>query len=205
MDLPSVEGFETIRSSLKYASMALMQVSGAQSPASYNSSSKSPGNALGVLDGKGAHEMATSSQFSLVNMGGAVVLATVAVASCAAPHSLQQVKTSNPSVTYEYRGDQELFQAQQNAVTFCDQYQAAPRPARFTIFKCDPNLPAAAPPQQALGPNLNYSYRTDQELLDASRSAETYCMNNGSRQVVSSIATNADGSRTVMFQCTPRA
>jgi hypothetical protein len=44
--------------------MALMQVSGAQSPPGYNSSSKSPGNALGMLDGKGAHEMATSSQFS---------------------------------------------------------------------------------------------------------------------------------------------
>jgi hypothetical protein len=59
-------------------------------------------------------------------------LATVAVASCAPSHSLQQVKTSNPSVTYEYRGDQELLQAQQNAVTFCNQYGSAPRPARFT-------------------------------------------------------------------------
>jgi hypothetical protein len=64
MDLPSVEGFGTIRSTPKYAWMALMQVSGAQSPPGYNSSSKSPGNALGMLDGKGAHEMATSSQFS---------------------------------------------------------------------------------------------------------------------------------------------
>jgi hypothetical protein len=53
-----------------------------------------------------------------------------AVASCAPSHSLQQVKTSNPSVTYEYRGDQELLQAQQNAVTFCNQYGSAPRPAR---------------------------------------------------------------------------
>jgi hypothetical protein len=29
-------------------------------------------------------------------------------------------------------------------------------------------------------------------------------MNNGSQQVVSNIGTNADGSRTVMFRCTPR-
>jgi hypothetical protein len=152
------------------------------------------------------------SQFLSVNMRGAVVLATVAVASCAPSHSLQQVKASNPSVTYEYRGDQELLQAQQNAVTFCNQYQAAPRPARFTsgpndgsdhvVFECDPSLPAAAPPQQALGSNLTYSYRTDQELLDATRSAQTYCMNNGSQQVVSNIGTTADGSRTVTFQCT---
>ena len=158
--------------------------------------------------------MAISSQLLLVNMRAAVVLATVAVASCAPSHSLQQVKTSNPSVTYEYRGDQELLQAQQNAVTFCNQYQSAPRPARFTgdasgggnnvVFECDPNLPAAVSLQQASGPNLTYSYRTDQELLDASRSAQTYCMVNGSQVAVSNISTNTDGSRTVMFQCTPR-
>ena len=158
--------------------------------------------------------MAMSSQVSLGNMRAAVVVATVVVASCAPSHSLQQVKASNPSVTYEYRGDQELLQAQQNAVTFCNQYQAVPRPARFTsgpndgrnhvVFECDPSLPTAAPPQQAAGANLTYSYRTDQELLDASRSAQTYCMNNGSQQVVSNIGTNADGSRTVMFQCSPR-
>jgi hypothetical protein len=146
-------------------------------------------------------------------MPAAVVLATVAIASCAPSHSLQQVKTSNPSVTYEYRGDQELLQAQQNAVTFCNQYQSAPRPARFTsgpndgsnnvVFECDPNLPTAAPPVQAAGPNLTYSYRTDQELLDASRSAQTYCMVNGSQVAISNIGTNQDGSRTVMFQCTP--
>jgi hypothetical protein len=156
--------------------------------------------------------MAMTSQLLSVNMRAALVLTTVAVAACAPSHSLQQVKTSNPSVTYEYRGDQELLHAQQNAVTFCNQYQAAPRPARFTsgpndgsdhvVFECDPSLPAAAPPQQALGSNLTYSYRTDQELLDASRSAQTYCMNNGSQQVVSNIGTTADGSRTVTFQCT---
>jgi hypothetical protein len=145
-------------------------------------------------------------------MRAAVVLATVAVASCAPSHSLEQVKASNPSVTYEYLGDQELLQAQQNAVTFCNQYQSAPRPARFTsgpnggsnnvIFECDPNLPAAAPPQRASGSNLDYTYRTDQELLDATRSAQTYCMNNGSQQAVSNIRTNTDGSSTVIFQCT---
>ena len=158
--------------------------------------------------------MAISSRFLLAHMPVAVVLATVAIASCAPSHSLQQVKTSNPSVTYEYRGDQELLQAQQNAVTFCNQYQSAPRPARFTsgpndgsnnvVFECDPNLPTAAPPQQASGPNLTYSYRTDQDLLDASWSAQTYCMNNGSQRAVSDIRTNTDGSRTVTFQCTPR-
>ncbi len=157
--------------------------------------------------------MARSSRLSLIKMRAAVVLATVAVAACTtSSHSLQQVKASNPSVTYEYRGDQELLQAQQNAVTFCNQYQSAPRPARFTTgsngeannvaFECDPSLRTAAPRQQAFDPNLTYSYRTDQELLDASWNAQTYCMNNGSQRAVSNIRTNTDGSRTVAFQCT---
>jgi len=158
--------------------------------------------------------MVISSRFLLGDMRAAVVLATVAVASCVPSHSLQQVKTSNPSVTYEYRGDQELLQAQQNAVTFCNQYGSAPQPARFTsgsngqsnnvVFECDPNVRTAAPAQQAFDPNLTYSYRTDQELLDASWNAQTYCMNNGSQQAVSNIRTNTDGSRTVTFQCTRR-
>ena len=157
--------------------------------------------------------MAMSSQVLSVSMRAAVVLATVAVASCVPSHSLQQVETTNPSVTYEYRGDQELLQAQRNAVAFCNQYQSAPRPARFTsgpsgggdhvVFECDPNLPAALSPQQASGANLTYNYRTDQELLDASRSAQTYCMVNGAQVAVSNISTHTDGSRTVMFQCTP--
>ena len=156
--------------------------------------------------------MTRSSQLSTVSIRAAVVLASLAVASCAPPHSLQQVKTSNPTVTYEYRGDQELLQAQQSAVTFCGQYDAAPRPARITsgpdgasnnvLFECGPSLPTAALPRQTSDPDLSYNYRTDQELLDASQSAQTYCMNNGSQRSVSNIATNPDGSRTVMFQCT---
>ncbi len=150
-------------------------------------------------------------------MGGAraqaAVLAGVAVASsCVASHSLQQVRTSNPSVTYAYSGDQELLQAEQNAVTFCSQYNSTPQPARITtnpnggsnnvVFECGPNLPAGTLPQQTLSPNLTYTYRTDQELLEASRTAEAYCASNGSQRVVSNITANTDGSKTVIFQCT---
>ena len=160
--------------------------------------------------------MTISYQFLLVDMRAAVALAAVAVASCtsssSSPHSLRQVEASNPSVTYEYVGDEELLQAQQNAVVFCNQYHSAPRPARIAsssrggsnnvIFECDPNLPAAVPPQEAAGADLTYSYRTDQELLDASRSAQAYCVENGWQQAVPNIRTNTDGSRVVLFQCT---
>jgi hypothetical protein len=125
--------------------------------------------------------------------------------------SPQQVQASNPSVTYKYRNDQELVQANQNATTFCGGYQSVPRTARFAndpdgsrvvVFECVQAPPAAPPPQ--FNPNLTYSYRSDQELLDASRNAQIYCMNNGSSQVISNISTNANGTRTVTFQCSPR-
>ena len=68
------------------------------------------------------------------------------------------------------------------------------------IFECDPNLPTTAPPE-VLGSDLAYTYQSDQELLEASRNAHTYCIDNGWQQAVPNIRTNSDGSRTVVFQC----
>jgi hypothetical protein len=151
-------------------------------------------------------------QLSLVDRRAAVALATVAIASCtsSSSHELQQVEASNPSVTYEYLGDEELLQAQQNAVVFCSQYESTARPARITsgadgrsntvIFECDPNLPTTAPPE-VRGSDLAYNYQSDQELLQASRNAHTYCTDNGWQQAVPTVRTNTDGSRTVVFHC----
>jgi hypothetical protein len=152
-----------------------------------------------------------SHQFSLADRRVCLLLATMAVASCASgsSHSLQQVEASNPSVTYEYAGDDELLEAQQNAAVFCRQYGSTPRPARITssdggtnnvIFECDPNLPATAPPE-VTGSDLAYNYRNDQELLAAWRNAQTYCADSGRQQAVPNIRTNSDGSKTVVFQC----
>jgi hypothetical protein len=148
-----------------------------------------------------------------VNFRAATVLAGLMVASCAPPYSApQQVQASNPSVTYKYHNDQELLEVNQSAATFCNQYRAVPRPASFAtgqdgskvvVFECvQTTMPMASPPQ--FNPNLTYNYRTDQELLDASRNAQIYCTNNGSQQVISNIVTNTNGTRTVTFQCSPR-
>jgi hypothetical protein len=156
--------------------------------------------------------MALSYRIFLFDRRAAVALAAVAVASCTSSQSesLQQVRASNPSVTYEYGGDEELLQAQQEAVAFCSQYQAAARPARITsgsnagsntvVFECDPNLPTTAPPEVS-GSDIAYYYRSDQELLEVSRNAHTYCTDNGWQQAVPSIRTNTDGSKIVVFQC----
>jgi hypothetical protein len=120
----------------------------------------------------------------------------------------QQLRASNPSVTYKYRGDQELIQANRNAITFCNQYRSVAQTAniaegsdgnRTVVFECVSMVPAFAP--QQYNPNLAYNYRTDQELLDASRNAEIYCVNNGSQRTMSNVITNANGTRTVSFQC----
>lgn len=153
--------------------------------------------------------IANSSHFHKMSLL-ATVLAGLMMASCEElqQSSPEQVDTSRPTVTYKYQSDEELIQANERAAAFCNQYNFAPRAESFSddpdgskvvVFECVPSsMPAPQPP---VNPNLVYSYRTDQELLNASRSAQIYCTSIGSQQAISNIVTNADGSRTVTFEC----
>jgi len=139
-------------------------------------------------------------------------------ASCAPAPSMtpQQVQSSTPSVSYRYSADQELVQANQSAASYCNQYQATPRTKTFStemdgskivVFECvrvATVSPPPPPPPPPYNPNLVYSVRSDQELIDASRNAQNYCLSNGAQQVSSTISTNPNGVRTVTFQCLPR-
>jgi hypothetical protein len=147
--------------------------------------------------------------FRRVNVWTVALLAAGAVASCGpVPSSQQPVQASNPSVTYNYRTDEELLQANRNATVYCSQYQTAPRTANIAnnpdgskavVFECvRTTLPAPPPPAP---PSLSYTYRTDQELVQASQTAGAYCAKYGSQPMTSIMATNPDGSRTVTFQC----
>jgi hypothetical protein len=154
-----------------------------------------------------------SHRFLKANVRMAAVMAGLAVASCTPQYAApQQVEASNPTVTYKYRSDAELVQANQNAAIFCNRYQSVPRSTRFSndpdgssvvVFECVQQAPPAAVTQAPVNPSLTYNYKTDEELLRASRAAQVYCMNNGSRQVISNIATNANGTKTIFFQCSP--
>jgi len=139
------------------------------------------------------------------------LLAAASLAACTQlPSSPQPVQASNPTVTYNYRTDQDLLGASQNAATYCGQYQSTPRTSTLTsnadgsrtvIFECVRTaLPAPAP----VNPNLSYTYRTDQELVQASQTASTYCQRYGSQPMTSSMVGNSDGSRTATFQCGSR-
>lgn len=151
-----------------------------------------------------------SCRFLKVAVRTAGALAGLLAAACVPQYSApQQVAANNPSVTYKYRGDQELFQANQQATMFCNQYQATPRAAGFTndpdgskvvIFECTQTTMQMAPSQQ-YSSNLSYSYGSDAELLQASRNAQSYCMNSGQQPVVSNIATGRNGTSTVSFRC----
>ena len=146
-----------------------------------------------------------------VNVSAVALLAAGALASCASlPSSQQPVQSSNPSVTYNYRTDQELLQANQNATTYCSPYQTTPRTSSITTnadgskavhFECvRTTLPAPAPTP----PTQSYTYRTDQELVQASQTASASCLKSSSQPMTSSIVTNSDGTKTATFQCGPR-
>ncbi len=164
-------------------------------------------------------------RFHYRTIAAGIAAATVAsiLASCApANRAPETIAARNPSVTYKYRGDQELLRANQQAAAFCNQYATVPRTINLinnpdgtnTVnFECVKGAPAtmaspASPvPMAAPGvvnPGLSYTYRSESELLDASRRADNYCMQYGQRMVsTSSIVSNVDGSRTATFQCGP--
>jgi hypothetical protein len=143
-------------------------------------------------------------------MGTTIALAALVSASCALPGSSpKQVDSTNPSVTYKYSNDDQLIEANQRAITYCNQFESFPRTQSFgqdadgksvVIFECVSSSLAAAsssPPNS----DLRYNYRTDQELLDASRNAQVYCVNHGSPEMDSTIVANSNGSKTVTFRC----
>jgi hypothetical protein len=140
-----------------------------------------------------------------------VILLTALAAGCAAPASTppQMVQANNPTVTYNYRGDEELIKANQSAEVYCSKYQATARSqsirdtpdgGKSAVFECAQNT-ASAVPGQTIIPGQSYRYQTDQELLDRTRNADAYCMSVGSRNAVSVIGTNPDGSKNVSYSC----
>jgi len=142
---------------------------------------------------------------------GATVM--VVTASCASTlSSPRQVAASNPSVTYQYRNDDELIQANQRAISFCEPYHTLPRTQHFSegtdhqknvVFECVSDLQTA--PMSRPDSELRYDYRTDQELLDVSRNAQVQCRNIGKPDMHSTVVTSPDGTRSVTFHCSPRA
>jgi len=168
-----------------------------------------------------------SHRIRAVSILTATLLVTGALAACdsstyslnvpnfmsdsAPPSPPQQVGAPKLRVTYNYRGDEESMHASEKAAAFCGQYQSQARMVHSTDefdgtttaeFECTPGSAAlaAAPPPPMPMPGMAYSYRNDQELVNATRNAQSRCPPSDF-PMTSSIAIDGNGNRTVTFQC----
>lgn len=147
------------------------------------------------------------------------ILALGLTAACAPMHQPpKEVSSSEPTVTYKYQNDQDLFEVDRRAADYCAKYDLIPDPQNFrtdadgqrvVTYRC---LPVAARTAAAMqtttpavpaSPKLSYPYSTDRELVRASSSARAYCQNNGMRATMANTVMNANGTKTVEFQCVP--
>lgn len=157
-----------------------------------------------------------AKDFRKAAIGTTAALAALMLASCAStPRSSapEQVAESNPTVTYKYRNDDELIQANQRAVAFCNQHQALPQARsesfstdgdgnKLVVFECVPGTAVTTvTPLRRSNSELSYNVWTEQDLLNASRDAQVYCLNNGWSEMNSNIVTHSNNSKTVTFRC----
>jgi hypothetical protein len=143
----------------------------------------------------------------------AVVTASALAACTSYSRAAVQTSASRPTVSYEYGSDDGLIDATRKAETFCQQYGAWPSAVDFdkrngdhhVTFACDqPRVVASAPTTvvvPATQPPLAYPYRDDRGLVEAMSQAQRYCMGLNANARSTRVTTNADGSRTVTFEC----
>lgn len=144
----------------------------------------------------------------------ALLVGALALSGCVAePPPPQVVEKSQPAVTYEYTSDSDLIVVTQRAEAYCREFSAWPETRRITpnpdgsktvAFECNKAEPGPLPEPVVMTPtqpSISYTVRTDQELVDALRSAEGYCGSKSLRTDTQTINRNADGSRTVHFRC----
>lgn len=143
-----------------------------------------------------------------------ILLGVAALASCST-RSRPAVETSSskPTVSYVYGDDQGLLDATRRAETFCAQYNAWPTAAGFEArsdgrhltFVCDQQRTSSPAPATVVmppaPPALNYTYRDDRGLIDAVNQAQRHCMGFNANARSIRVSNNADGSRTVSFEC----
>jgi hypothetical protein len=154
----------------------------------------------------------------LATLTAVVGCAAAGLAACAPPAG-EATSAGRPNVSYAYTTDRELVDISRRAEAYCRTYGGWPRTTNVISrgdgtqaisYECDPVAPPAtvatvapvpAPLPLPARPTVAYSYRTDQELVDATRNAETQCRQMDARSRTTAINANVDGSRTVVFAC----
>jgi hypothetical protein len=143
----------------------------------------------------------------------AIMLAAT-LASCAGfRQPAVQTNASKPTVSYVYTDDQGLVEATRQAESYCAQYSAWPTSSdivtqsdgRHVTFFCDqPRSVTSAPTTVAVPPAqqvVSYPYRDDRGLIEAANQAQRYCMGFNANARSTVVVNNADGSRTLRFEC----
>jgi hypothetical protein len=141
-----------------------------------------------------------------------IPFAAAILASCSGySRSAVQVASSKPTVSYVYGDDEGLLDATTKAEGFCAQYSALPTATGFEkqsdgrhiTFVCDQPRPSS-PTTAVVSPapsTLNYPYRDDRGLIDAVNQAQRYCSGFNANPRSYRVTDNADGSRTLSFEC----
>jgi len=146
----------------------------------------------------------------------AILLAATLAACAGVRQPAVQTSASKPTVSYVYSDDQGLVEATRQAEGYCAQYSAWPTASnivtesdgRHVTFSCDePRTVTSAPATVVVPPAqqvVSYPYRDDPGLIEAANQAQRYCMgfNASARSTV--VVNNADGSRTLTFECVRR-
>ena len=145
-------------------------------------------------------------------IGVIAILAVIATACAPLYQPPREVESRQPSVTYNYNSDDGLVEANSKARAYCSQYASTPSlqgsivqnedGTKTVTFECVKTATVVSSPPPATPPR-GYSYGSDVELLESIRSADAYCAQTG-QTASTSVVTNADGTKTLTFQCVPR-
>jgi hypothetical protein len=142
------------------------------------------------------------------------IMLVAALVSCAEfRQPAVQTSASKPTVSYVYNDDQGLVEATRKAETYCAHYSAWPTSSdivtqsdgRHVTFFCDqPRTVTSAPATVVVPPAqqvVSYPYRDDRGLIEAANQAQRYCMGFNAHARSTVVINNADGSRTLTFEC----
>lgn len=143
----------------------------------------------------------------------AVLFLGAALAACAPPRGYtESVDETAPSVTYRFSDDEGLANATRQAENYCRQYNAGARHADTysarlgaseVTFVCDRDRTMATPDvrTQRADRTMEYTYRDDRGLIDATTRAERHCAAMGLTARSQAVTTGTDGTRTIVFEC----
>lgn len=158
-----------------------------------------------------------SSSTARVGMSLTILLMGAALAACVGPAGrAQAVHEEAPSVTYKFTDDDGLVDATIKAEAYCRDYNAWPTNtgmrrdaggASEVTFVCDQDRTTShAGAQRRSLPGdvtVDYTYRDEQALVDATTQAQRHCARYGAEARSQTVTTAADGTRTITFECVP--